>query len=312
MKTKRLSLSKGYYLYIETSKTLGGGISSGYKRGDTAILRTSRIPRVPGCWYKLEFWYNMYGRGIGTLGVKLHGKNEYLWSRSGQQTANSTHWREASLVIEIQNNSSAFQVEFVGVKGDSYLGDLAIDDIRIEQKCHNGETTVTPPPTKTEETATTITTTISSASSTTTTTPKTTTPTSATTTPTSTKTTPTSTTTTPTSTTTTPTSTTTASTSTTTTPISTTTTPISTTTATKPNRRPESTNPPVTPSSGKPRNDVLPPVTPSARAEISTNKDEMALSPHPGTTAYTNNHTDHDIAYTTGRGGAGNGLYVYG
>ncbi|GFS14361.1 MAM domain-containing glycosylphosphatidylinositol anchor protein 1 [Elysia marginata] len=63
--------AQGYYLYIETSKTSGGSISSSNQNGAKAILRTSRIPIVPGCSYELEFWYSMYGRAIGALSVQV-------------------------------------------------------------------------------------------------------------------------------------------------------------------------------------------------------------------------------------------------
>ncbi|RUS71280.1 hypothetical protein EGW08_020957 [Elysia chlorotica] len=61
----------GHYMYIETSGFASQGISSSKNEGDTAILRTSDIPRIPGCTYRLVFWYSMYGRGTGSLTVKV-------------------------------------------------------------------------------------------------------------------------------------------------------------------------------------------------------------------------------------------------
>ncbi|GFO26892.1 MAM domain-containing glycosylphosphatidylinositol anchor protein 2 [Plakobranchus ocellatus] len=127
--------SSGRYIYIETSKFGSNGISPSKNEGDVAILRTPTIRVVPGCSYTLIFFYSMYGRKIGTLGVKMQGSTSYLWSKSGQQIFNGDIWLKTTLSLAILDDQSSFKLEFEGIRGDGYLGDIAIDDIKVQQKC---------------------------------------------------------------------------------------------------------------------------------------------------------------------------------
>lgn len=57
-----LSIIAGYYMYIETSY---------HQKGDNAILIS---PKLPFAGRKcLQFYYHMYGAGMGTLNVFLNG-----------------------------------------------------------------------------------------------------------------------------------------------------------------------------------------------------------------------------------------------
>ena len=64
-------------MYIEVSSISGG---------DKAILTSPYISTGPGK-YCLDFWYHMYGTGIGSLNVYLlYGdKRHSIWSLSGNQ-----------------------------------------------------------------------------------------------------------------------------------------------------------------------------------------------------------------------------------
>ncbi|KAK3747742.1 hypothetical protein RRG08_024888 [Elysia crispata] len=133
----------GHYLFIETSKIAPGGISPSQIAGDMVTLRSPAFSPVSGCSYTLTFFYSMYGRSTGSLVVKMKGQHSSLWSRSGQQTPNGDTWRQASVTLPIKPGQAILQVEIEGVRGDSYLGDIAIDDISLNQNCANKTTTAT-------------------------------------------------------------------------------------------------------------------------------------------------------------------------
>ncbi|XP_072046394.1 hyalin-like [Amphiura filiformis] len=120
----------GYYIYTETS--------SPRVAGDTARLISPSIPgNAGGPRCRINFWYHMYGTGMGTLRVYARtvvGGDSSLWSRSGNQ---GNQWYSASLSYAPQTE---FQVVFVGYRGSDYKGDIALDDIVISD-CAD----VTPP-----------------------------------------------------------------------------------------------------------------------------------------------------------------------
>ncbi|XP_078610727.1 scavenger receptor cysteine-rich domain-containing group B protein-like isoform X2 [Branchiostoma floridae x Branchiostoma japonicum] len=99
----------GYYMYIETS--------SG-QHGDVARLATPTIfDDWPHC---LQFAYHMYGTDVNQLRVLVG--STVVWSRSYNQ---GNTWHLASVDVQIDNS----QVIFEGVRGSSYRGDIAIDDV---------------------------------------------------------------------------------------------------------------------------------------------------------------------------------------
>ncbi|KAK7478852.1 hypothetical protein BaRGS_00029951, partial [Batillaria attramentaria] len=78
----------------------------------------------------LTFWYHMYGNTIGTLEVYTApsgdlGNKAKIWTKSGSQ---GNLWKEASISVDTPNNAP-IQVIFRGIRGSSYTGDIAIDDI---------------------------------------------------------------------------------------------------------------------------------------------------------------------------------------
>uniref|UniRef100_A0A8C6T6G2 MAM domain-containing protein n=1 Tax=Neogobius melanostomus TaxID=47308 RepID=A0A8C6T6G2_9GOBI len=106
----------GHYLYIETSRPR--------VPGDKARLLTPT--------YCFSFYYHMYGKHIGSLIVFLRQKSPsptdtQVWSLNGNQ---GDRWKQARVNIQPM---SAFQMVIEGVRGAGIEGDIAIDDISIEE-----------------------------------------------------------------------------------------------------------------------------------------------------------------------------------
>jgi len=87
-----------------------------------------------------EFWYHMYGSGMGTLyvDVSINGGSSWttgIWSRSGQQHASYTAaWSKAT--VDLSSYISAQTVvRLRGVTGSSYTSDMCIDDLTVKNDC---------------------------------------------------------------------------------------------------------------------------------------------------------------------------------
>lgn len=113
-----------YYIHMEASNLLKG----------QRIRLESQEFFSPMC---LHFHYHMYGKDINEL--RLEHRNlkdnstKVIWSITGQQ---EDFWHFAS-----QNFSGEhYTVSFVGIRGDSYLGDISIDEISVGEleECHLG------------------------------------------------------------------------------------------------------------------------------------------------------------------------------
>ncbi len=116
----------GIYLYTEAS--------NGYS-GDQTVL-TSPCIDVSNLHDTaiVSFWYHMYGSDINTLNIEyLNNNGEWisLGSITGQQQAASDEdWRMWVGFVPVDDFR---KVRFVAIKGSSYEGDIAIDDINISQ-----------------------------------------------------------------------------------------------------------------------------------------------------------------------------------
>lgn len=116
---------KGYYAYIETS--------SPRKQGDDAkLVYRPNLGNRESC---ISFYYHMKGKGIGELNVKVNGK--IIFKKNGQQ---GVDWKKAQIKVK----ETARIVIFQGIRGRSWQGDIAIDNIEIVG-C-GGEGGETPPP----------------------------------------------------------------------------------------------------------------------------------------------------------------------
>nr|XP_009936237.1 PREDICTED: MAM and LDL-receptor class A domain-containing protein 1 [Opisthocomus hoazin] len=109
---------EGWYLFADSSN---GAF------GHTADIATPVISLTgPKC--KIVFWNYMNGSTIGSLEVlcKTSNKISKLWTQSGSQ---GPQWNRAEVFLGIRSN---FQVVFRAIRGVSYMGDVAVDDITFE------------------------------------------------------------------------------------------------------------------------------------------------------------------------------------
>ncbi|XP_071487939.1 scavenger receptor cysteine-rich domain-containing protein DMBT1-like [Diadema antillarum] len=113
----------GYYMYIETSSPRSPG-------QDARLTSPAQYRNGPQC---LKFWYHMYGSTINSLNVYKSASitpssNDLLFSLNG---ARGNTWYEAQ--INIDNYTQPFYFTMEGVRGRSYAGDIAIDDIVLSE-----------------------------------------------------------------------------------------------------------------------------------------------------------------------------------
>ncbi|XP_063956689.1 MAM and LDL-receptor class A domain-containing protein 1-like [Lytechinus pictus] len=110
----------GFFLYFEASPG-----SQGYN----AKLQSVPITTTPnGACFK--FWLHMYGQSMGELEVSSVGidgnQQESLWKQSGT-LQNKWVYRQINIVADYH-----YQIIFNAVRGVSYWGDIAIDDIFLD------------------------------------------------------------------------------------------------------------------------------------------------------------------------------------
>ncbi|MFD1163279.1 choice-of-anchor D domain-containing protein [Hwangdonia seohaensis] len=111
-----------WYMYIETS--------SPRSSGDTANFESPCFDLTSSSSANFSFWYHMYGSNIGSLHVELSTDNgstypTSLWSLSGNQ---GNTWTQVSLDLTPYVGSTV-KVRFRGVRGSSWAGDIAIDNV---------------------------------------------------------------------------------------------------------------------------------------------------------------------------------------
>lgn len=114
----------GIYIYLETS----GGAA-----GDTAGFMSPDISLTGLTNPQLEFYYHMYGATMGELEVQIWNGVQWdsVWAVSGQQQAlQSDPFLQAT--VSLAAYTGTIKVKFLGTRGTSFTGDIAIDDIRID------------------------------------------------------------------------------------------------------------------------------------------------------------------------------------
>ncbi|XP_073238534.1 chymotrypsinogen B-like isoform X2 [Porites lutea] len=120
---------KGYYIYIETS--------SPRRPNDKAVLTLKGGSyQQPMC---LSFFYHMYGRYINRLNV--YNRGALVWSKVGQQ---GNAWKKAEVPI-----TRSVDLKIEGIRGRSWTGDIAIDDILLSAGSCGSVIPTTPTPTPT-------------------------------------------------------------------------------------------------------------------------------------------------------------------
>jgi len=132
-----------HYLFIETSGPR--------KKNDNAILQ-SKSPLQLGISPSLSFDYHMVGNSIGTLKVLVGA--DTVFEKTGQQ---QKQWHSATIPLNTYAGQ-AVTVKFVGLRGNSWQGDIAIDNVDLQAGNSGGSTNppTTPPPTTTTEAPTTM------------------------------------------------------------------------------------------------------------------------------------------------------------
>jgi hypothetical protein len=114
----------GKYLYTETST--GDGCQGGQVYALTPCIDLS-IATKP----ELSFWYHMYGSSTGSISVDIlvDGVWTEIFIKSGEQ---GSSWLNGTAnLIPYVGKTVIFR--FKALTGNSYLGDMAIDDITIQE-----------------------------------------------------------------------------------------------------------------------------------------------------------------------------------
>ncbi|XP_044182256.1 MAM and LDL-receptor class A domain-containing protein 1-like isoform X1 [Acropora millepora] len=110
----------GHYMYIETSSPRVQGDSARLEKGGLSFNTTK-------C---LSFSYHMFGTSMGELNV-LVGDKTVVFTRSGNQ---GNAWHRASFEINYPGKS---KLVFEGIRGSSFEGDAAIDNVELRE-CGEG------------------------------------------------------------------------------------------------------------------------------------------------------------------------------
>ncbi|KAG7237850.1 hypothetical protein INR49_031744, partial [Caranx melampygus] len=119
--TDRSGTKEGNYMYIEASRPRVQGDKA---RLLSPLFNVSSVRgpkgsgRVPYC---VSFYYHMKGKHIGDIA----SVDTVVWTKSGDQ---GSDWKRAFFDI---SPSGPFQIVFEGIRGPSYEGDIAIDDVSI-------------------------------------------------------------------------------------------------------------------------------------------------------------------------------------
>jgi hypothetical protein len=110
----------GNYMYYETS---------GLAAGTPAITLTSLCLDISGLTTPtLSFYNHMLGATMGTLDVLVNGTN--VWSQSGDQ---GDVWNFAQVDLSTYAGSTNITIDFVGNYGTSFTGDMAIDEVCVDE-----------------------------------------------------------------------------------------------------------------------------------------------------------------------------------
>ena len=76
-----------------------------------------------------SFWYHMYGSSIGTLNIYTRtsdGATKLLWNLKSNQ---GNVWKQAEVTL---TSKKPFRILIEGIRGSSYTGDIALDDMYVQ------------------------------------------------------------------------------------------------------------------------------------------------------------------------------------
>ncbi|KAL3892089.1 hypothetical protein ACJMK2_004326, partial [Sinanodonta woodiana] len=108
---------KGHYMYAEASYG---------EEGDATAL-SFPIVSTETTFKAVQFYYNMYGKDIGSLRVMLeyNGQKIVIWEKTGN---NGNLWTKACTMLPENSNVT---ISFIAVRGPGPFGDIAVDDIEL-------------------------------------------------------------------------------------------------------------------------------------------------------------------------------------
>jgi PKD repeat protein len=120
----------GNFAYLEAS---AGSV------GQQAYLESPFLDLTPLTTPELRFFYHLFGNAMGTLSVDVFSATSQTWTngvytRTGQvQTAGADPYLQAIVDLSAFAGDSIV-LRFTGIKGNERFGDMAIDDISVDEQ----------------------------------------------------------------------------------------------------------------------------------------------------------------------------------
>ncbi len=122
------------YIYVEAS-TNGTGFPTKRAILNSPCLNFSNLSSPT-----LSFQYHMLGSAIGTFTVEARTNNDGNWTNVFSRTgAQGNDWNTAEVDLSAYARNSSVQLRLNTVTGDSWQGDVAIDDLRITNTNGGGD-----------------------------------------------------------------------------------------------------------------------------------------------------------------------------
>ncbi len=120
----------GYYMYVEASSPAA--------QGDSAFLWTAEFDLTSLTNPEVVYYYHMYGSDIVNLDLQAFDRTTSAWVSINnivgqQQTSNAAAWGEARVSLATYGTDTALQLRLLSVRGASFNGDAAVDDIMVRE-----------------------------------------------------------------------------------------------------------------------------------------------------------------------------------
>ncbi len=118
----------GTYLYVETSCN-GTGYPNITALLDSPVFDLTSLPRA-----ELKFWYHMFGTTMGNLSVEVTTDGGVTYTEVlAPFTDNQDVWQEGIIDLNAYITETALQIRFRYISGSSFTGDIALDDITVQE-----------------------------------------------------------------------------------------------------------------------------------------------------------------------------------
>ncbi|GIY68139.1 hypothetical protein CDAR_255532, partial [Caerostris darwini] len=128
----------GWYIYMDGNYG---------RQGQTAVLESENLHYSPQACFK--YWYHMYGWGSGSLQVSyVNHSDSRIYDVMKISGSQGNNWYPVKRLVK--GLPPTYRIRFIGVKG--WGGDLALDDILIQDGTCDEPQITTPPPTETPPT----------------------------------------------------------------------------------------------------------------------------------------------------------------